>query len=490
MATDPKRFLIVVFDALRPEFVTPELMPNLHGFAARGVRFANARSTFPTETRVNQSAVTTGCYPHRHGVVANRFPLPEAANDSLGRAVLNTGDDLAFEATIKRMPGRLIGVPTLGEILAGAGKRYASLSAGTSGGGRLINLMAEQTSGFRLALKRPEASIPTGVFAEIEGQLGPLPAYGTPALAWNSCAVNTYLDYIEPNVAPDVMLLWLCEPDESFHWHGIGSPASLEAIAHIDREFGRILARQQAPIAAGELQIVAMSDHGQISLAGAKLDLAARMVAAGFRAGPAPGEDTDYSVVVHNGGGIWVRGSDPALSRRLVLWLRDQPWCGPLFTKDAAVGTLAQAELRADHPRAADVVLALDHSDAANDWGRAGLSADNAPYPEGGGCHGGLSRHELENFIALGGSAFREHAVLQAPAANVDVLPTVLAMLGVPLTHAIDGRVLDEALPDGGADAAPSETVLSSTNAGRQSHLSVTDHRGHRYLNRSWADPL
>ncbi len=37
-----KRFLIVVLDALRPEFVTPELMPNLHGFAERGVRFANS----------------------------------------------------------------------------------------------------------------------------------------------------------------------------------------------------------------------------------------------------------------------------------------------------------------------------------------------------------------------------------------------------------------------------------------------------------------
>ena len=77
-----QRFLIVVLDALRPEFVTPELMPNLHGFAARGVRFANSRSTFPTETRVNQSAVTTGCYPARHGVVANRFPLPEARQRS------------------------------------------------------------------------------------------------------------------------------------------------------------------------------------------------------------------------------------------------------------------------------------------------------------------------------------------------------------------------------------------------------------------------
>ncbi len=120
-----KRFLIVVLDALRPEFVTPGLMPNLHAFAGRGVRFANSRSTFPTETRVNQSAVTTGCYPARHGVVANRFPLPEASPGS----VLDSGNDVAFEATLQRLGGDLLGVPTLGEILAANGKRLATVSA-------------------------------------------------------------------------------------------------------------------------------------------------------------------------------------------------------------------------------------------------------------------------------------------------------------------------------------------------------------------------
>jgi len=203
------RFLIVVLDALRPEFVTPELMPNLSRFAAGGVRFANARSTFPTETRVHQSAVTTGCYPRRHGVVANKFPLPEAAPG----AVLNTGKDEAFEAALKQLPGLLLGVPTLGEILAGAGRKLATISAGTSGGGRLINLHAEETGGFRLALRRPEAAVPAGVFAEVAARIGPLPGYALPGLAWNSHAVTCYLDYVEPELRTDVMLLWLSEPD-------------------------------------------------------------------------------------------------------------------------------------------------------------------------------------------------------------------------------------------------------------------------------------
>ena len=479
-----KRFLIVVLDALRPEFVTPELMPNLHAFAQAGVRFANSRSTFPTETRVNQSAVTTGCYPARHGVVANRFPLAEAAPGS----VLDSGDDVAFEAALKRLSGDLLGVPTLGEILAASGKRFATVSAGTSGGGRLINITAERTGAFRLALRRTEAAVPAGVFEAIAERLGPLPEYGVPALLWNSYAVDCYLDYVEPELHPDVMLLWLSEPDESFHYCGIGSPEALGAIRHMDAEFGRILTRQGAEIDAGSLQVIAMSDHGQISLAGGKLDLVTRLNQAGFSAGDSPEGDPDCVVVVHNGGGVWVRGRDPGLIRRLVLWLREQDWCGPIFTRGGVEGTLRHREIMLDHPRAADIVLVLSHDDGMNEWGRAGRSADNAPYPPGGGCHGGLSRHELENFIAMAGSAFRSGAVIEAPAGNIDILPTVLSVLGIGFDHRIDGRALIEALsgqgegPENGAR----ELLLSSTNAaGRRTHLSVTEYCGARYLNRA-----
>jgi len=482
-----KRFLIVVLDALRPEFVTPELMPNLHAFAQHGVRFANSRSTFPTETRVNQSAVTTGCTPARHGVVANRFPLPEASPGS----VLNSGDDVAFEVTLKRLSGDLLGVPTLGEILALNGKRFATVSAGTSGGGRLINITAERFGAFRLALRRPEAAVPEGIFQAVAGRLGPLPEYAVPALAWNSYAVDCYLDYVEPELQPDVMLLWLSEPDESFHRHGIGAPEALGAIRHMDAEFGRILARQSAEIDAGSLQVIAMSDHGQISLAGGKLDLVGRFNAAGFHAGDSPEGDPDCVIVVHNGGGVWVRDSDPSLIRALVVWLRDQDWCGPIFTRDGVEGSLRHREIGVDHPRAADIVLVLNHDDGMNEWGRAGRSADNAPYPEGGGCHGGLSRYELENFIAMAGSAFRSAAVIETPAGNIDILPTVLSVLGVDLDHRIDGRVLTEALTghDQGPEDAARELLLASTNAaGRRTRLSVTEFRGTRYLNRAWVE--
>lgn len=481
------RVLVVVFDALRPEFVTPELMPNLHGFAARGVRYANSRSTFPTETRVNQSAVITGCRPTRHGIVANRFPEPTLAPGH----VLDTGKDEQLEAVLAAHDPALLEMPSLGERLNRAGLTFATLSTGTSGGGRLINHKAEAHGDFRLALKRPEAAAPTGVMARVTERIGPLPEYTLPALDWVDYGVACYLDYIEPEFAPDAMLLWLSEPDESFHHLGIGAPGALKAIAHVDTAFGRILKAHERAIASGALQVIAMSDHGQIALEGVPLDLPARLSEAGLPTAATPDPTADCVVVAGNAGGLWVRDRDPDLIARIVAWLRRQSWCGPLFTREPLSGTLALHEIGLDHARAPDIALALSHTDAANAFGRAGLSLHDSIYPAGGGCHGGLSAYELHNVLTMAGSAFREGAVIETPAGTIDIAPTVLTLLGLEHPAGLDGRILDEALasPSGTPPAEPVTQTLRSDNAdGPVTHLSLSEVGTTRYLNVAWTE--
>jgi len=474
------RALIVVFDALRPEFVTSELMPNLHAFSARGVRYLNSRSTFPSETRVNQSAVTTGCYPRRHGVVANNFVL----SDGPEPIVLDTGDDLAFEKALRAMSGPLLQVPTLGQRLRSVGKSYAALSAGTAGGGRIINIMAEETGGFRLAMRRPDAAHPVGVTGKVIERVGPIPAHELPAIDWITWAVDAYLGYVEEEVHPDVMLLWLCEPDESFHQLGIGSPQTLKTMAHADAQFGRILEQHQREIDAGVMQIITLSDHGQISLEGAPLDLKAKFSQAGF-------DSDDMEIVVANAGGVWLRAAEAKRIAAIAQWLQGQDWCGPVFTRDGSSGTLTLGDILIDHPRAPDIALALAHDDKANDWSRAGMSLHDSKYPEGGGCHGGLSQFEMHNFLSLGGSRFDSGRSFEAPAGNVDILPTLLHLFGIERPDNIDGRVLAEALCDTGDDAEPEvmETTLVSKNkSGAKTNLSVSTVSGTPYINRAWVE--
>lgn len=475
------KVLIVVFDALRPEFLRAELMPNLHAFAQRGVRFKNSRSTYPTETRVNQTAVLTGCYPRNHGIVGNRFPEPAIAPGE----VVNTGVDAQIATAFARAPGGLIKMPTMGERLTGAGRTFAVLSAGTPGGGRLINHMAEAHGTFRLAMRCPEAAQSPGALEEIIARIGPMPEYELPAKDWIAWAADAYLEYVVPNVSPDVMLLWLCEPDESFHFLGIGEDGALATMRNADAQFGRILEAHRNELDAGALHVIALSDHGQISLSGEPLDLLARLAEAGFAAAKAPGPETGFAVVVGNAGGIWASQSAKAKVPDLVDWLMQQDWCGPLFTQDGAGGTLRNAEICSDHPRAPDICLILRSNDEVNNWNIVGTTVHDAPYPVGGGCHGGLSAHELHNVMVLGGAQFRNGAALEAPAGNIDVLPTVLKLLDLPAPQGIDGRALLEAFEGPAPDLPPiREHMLSAPNG--QTHLSVTDYGSQRYLNKAW----
>lgn len=481
------RILIVLFDALRPEFVTPELMPNLHAFASGGVCYSDSHSVFPTETRVNQTALVTGCLPSRTGIVANGFVAADVMSDQ----VLHTANDELLERAFKLTKNQLIGVPTLGQRVTDAGLRYASLSAGTPGGGRLINHSAETDGSVRFAMRNPDASCPAGIFEAMSQKAGPLPIYQRPATEWISWAVNAYLHWIEPEYTPHVMLLWLCEPDETFHYLGIGSQSALDIIKHADNEFGRILDTHREAIENGALNIIAQSDHGQITLEGDPVDIPARLNEAGFRAAAQPAADVDCVVVVHNGGGIWVPEDNPNLTAALVEFLTQQDWCGPLFTRNGTGGTLTLAQVGLDHPRAPSIALAMRYDDRKNEFGIVGKTRHDAPYPVGGGCHGGLSRHELHNFLCMRGAAFKKMFASDTPAGNVDIAPTVCQLLGIASGDSFDGRVLHEALSstvDKSDDTRQDTTLVSTNLTGVKTHLSLSNYNGVKYLNSAWVE--
>ncbi len=488
MPEPARRVLIVAFDALRPDMVTPELMPNLTAFATAGFRFSHSRATFPSETRVNQSALVTGCYPTHHGIVGNRF-LDPAAPEGL----LNTGDETALAAADRRLGGKLMDVPALGEILADHGMQLAVIGAGTPGGTRMLHHKAERLGGFRFSLHRPDASVPAARIAALIERIGPVPPHEIPSLAWLTYATDVYLDYVEPELAPEVAILWLCEPDNSYHHRGIGSAPNLAAIRHADAEFGRILEWRDAAGLGDRLQIVTLSDHGQLTLSGAALDLGSKLTEAGFGVGETLGpEEGGAELVLALGGsvGFYVRYSDPARIDAVVAWLQDQPWCGPLFTRDGR-GCLTLGQVGLDHPRAPDIALVLASDDALNAHGVPGTCRHDSHYPEGGATHGGLHPIELATWFAAGGDAFVSGTVSALPAGIVDVLPTMLNLLGIEAPAGVQGRVLREALAAQASEPPPNATerVFSAEGAaGSRCHLSVSTVGRTPYLNRGWVE--
>jgi len=194
-------------------------------------------------------------------------------------------------------------------------------------------------------------------------------------------------------------------------------------------------------------------------------------------------------------GGIWVTHDNPAtaagLVESLVNYLVQQDWCGPLFTRDGAGGTLTLKQIGLDHPRAPSIALAMRADDAANCYGIIGTTRHDAPYPVGGGCHGGLSRHELHNFLCMGGRAFKQGFAPEVPAGNIDITPTVCRVLGIDGTGSFDGRVLEEALSVTQNDLSGTlqDRVCVSTNTvGVKTHLSVATYQGANYLNCAWVE--
>ena len=62
------KIVVVVFDGLRPDMVTADLMPHLHAFANQSRWFREARSVFPSMTRVATASIATGAPPAVHGL--------------------------------------------------------------------------------------------------------------------------------------------------------------------------------------------------------------------------------------------------------------------------------------------------------------------------------------------------------------------------------------------------------------------------------------
>jgi arylsulfatase A-like enzyme len=60
-----------------------------------------------------------------------------------------------------------------------------------------------------------------------------------------------------------------------------------------------------------------------------------------------------------------------------------------------------------------------------------------------------MSKHEMNNVMIAWGPGFKRGITLDVPSGNIDVAPTILNLLGLPVGDAMDGRVLAEALAGG-----------------------------------------
>jgi len=63
-----RHVVIVVWDGMRPDFVSEQNTPALWKLSREGVTFRNHHAVYPSATMVNGTALVTGVYPSRNGI--------------------------------------------------------------------------------------------------------------------------------------------------------------------------------------------------------------------------------------------------------------------------------------------------------------------------------------------------------------------------------------------------------------------------------------
>jgi hypothetical protein len=489
--SDRLKFMIVTFDGLRRDMITPELAPNLVRFIEGGVDFPLSRAVFPSATRVNAAALSAGASPINTGVIANKFFDQRVFADR----VVHTGKYDHYMAAQKAYGGQFIDMATLGECAAEAGLSVAVVSTASGGTTSLLNPKAGKLGHVTLALTDWNASVPKSIADSVMARFGPLPPAARPNVARIKLQTDMLLEYVLPELAPDITFVWFSDPDSTYHKCGLGSPESKEAIRNADAQLGRILAWVGDSPEAERYQIFVMSDHGQIT-AKTRIKFRESMAETGLRFDSHFGGDADYAGSAGYHGAIRVRDGDSRRMASLIDWFAEQPWRGLLFTPggngiDGGVpGTLDRALLQVAHARAPEVYFTMRTDDSINRWGMPGSCHFNSSeLPEGGGTHGGLHPIEMNNLLAVQGAAFRQAYASAWPASHTDIAPTILKLLGLPRPAGMTGRLLNEALADGGAEPPPPETFeCASTLGGQTQCLRYWRVDKTIYLDRGWVE--
>lgn len=460
-----RRVLLLVLDGMRPSSINPRLTPNLARLAGQGVTFTRSRTGFPSETMVGAGELFAGAYPEASGVTSNWAIIPGADAK---------GVELKSLAGVQKLAdgfgGRALASTSVFEALAGAGLTSAII--GKEGPAELAWLAgatwsvssggAHETDAARAIGSARGAQPLATIVTEAAGEA---PKSGEHDDAARSTWLTTVAGAVDAKLAPDLLAIWLTDPDKTQHGHGLGTVNQRDALLAADRAVGALLDDLRRRGTLDDLDIVITSDHGfSEHLGKAEIPLAQVLANAGL----------DVSHVVASGNQHLVRfrvtptEADFAKLRDAIAASDIAPLVRTVISNPRAVdptdrrgdARLTGRDLRNGSERAADafVIYQRDERGVPGPRSRGGRGPAHVPAHAGATVagHGSMGWSDLNNTLVLAGPSVERAragaAALRTPnaAGIVDVSPTILHLLGVTAPASMRGRVLEEALVQGG----------------------------------------
>lgn len=330
--------VLIVWDGMRPDLVTPQYTPKLYNLARHGTFFAHHHSAYVTTTEVNGTALATGMYPEHSGIIANTEYRPDLNwLSSYGTETLEV-----VRRADAMSQGHYLQTDTVAELL------HASNISTVVAASKPIGLLHDrapakvsQAEKDSVTLFRGE-SLPRRVMDSLvkAKDIGPFPvaesgeaadatavlskpkrsASATATAATNTAAADpgafraalanavdswttkALVRGLWKNGVPKYTVLWLSEPDAAQHAAGVGSDAAISALESCDEQLGLVLQGLEDKGALDTTDVMIVSDHG-FSTVSRGIDVVEGLKKSGFNAtkqfrNPEPGD-----ILVDNLGG-------------------------------------------------------------------------------------------------------------------------------------------------------------------------------------------
>ncbi len=221
---------------------------------------------------------------------------------------------------------------------------------------------------------------------------------------------------------PRLVTAWFHGADHAGHLHGPDAPEVAHSLRAQDQALAKLLAGIERHGALATTTLVLLSDHGMARVE-ARVDLAAALRRAGIR-GRVFGGGGCVGVRVEGGSDAEAKAVRLARSLGLEAWRRGE----------------APAELRLGNPRFGDVVALAPPGTAIGGGRLLGVHGYRPETPR------------MEALFAAVGGAVPAGLAL-GDVRGIDVAPTVLSLLGVPIPEWMEGRPIPELAARAGSPA-------------------------------------
>jgi len=383
----PRTVILISLDGTTPEQARDPDLAALAAMIREGAAAERLIPAFPTNTFPNHVTFATGVAPERHGIVNNVFRDPE-------RGRFSYENDPTW-----------IRVEPLWSLV----ERHGIVSAAF----HWVGSQGPWRSG-----RGPRHWVPFDA--------------GTPARE-KVDRILTWLDLDDPAERPRLVTSWLPGADRAGHRHGPDAPEVRRALRRQDAELGRLMAGIAARGLWDSTVVLVVSDHGMHAVE-RRVDLRAALEEAGVAA-----------EVLGGGGFATLVAADPAATARAVEVARG-------LGLEAWRRERAPAGIPVGDPRFGDAVVVAPPGTVLSRGGATGWLAGLWAWL--GGSRGGAHGHrpevpEMAGILLARGAGVPPGTELGTVRA-VDVAPTVLALLDVPIPEHLEGAPLlgsEDAIP-------------------------------------------